>query len=150
MKKKGFIWIGALILAFALYIGFQIYQTNQLELISAEAIQTFEISAEDNLTNDTVIQVKADVERFEAVEMAETVVIEETLYLMIYKWPAVKQINDIEFDLEHVQSLEGVDQISIVYGELFTGEGPERGYSHKDLIDHPDQEVIWTKEDAHD
>lgn len=150
MKKKIFIFIGALILGFSLYISWEIYQTSQLELISVDAIQTFELSTERELVNETVIHVEADVDRFEALEMAQTIVIDDTLYLMIYKWPAIPSVNNLEFDLEHEQSLEEVDQISIVYGELYTGEGTERGFSYNDLINHPNQEAIWTKGDSHD
>lgn len=146
MKKKVLFLIGALILGFGLYVGAQIYQTNQLELISTKDIQTFEVSTNDELTNDTIIQVVADVKRFEALEMAQTEVIEDTLYVMIYKWPAIKKVDEIEFNLESIPNLDSITQIAVIYGDPFSGEGYERGYSIIDLIDHPEQEIIWEKE----
>lgn len=146
MKKKVLFLIGALILGFGLYVGAQIYQTNQLELISTKDIQTFEVSSNDELTNDTIIQVVADVKRFEALEMAQTEVIEDTLCVMIYKWPAIKKVDEIEFNLESIPNLDSITQIAVIYGDPFSGEGYERGYSIIDLIDHPEQEIIWEKE----
>lgn len=147
MRKKVILFIGGLILGFAIYIGLQIYQTNQLELVTVEDIQSFEVSTNNELNKDTMIQVVADVKRFEALEMAQTEVVEDTLYVMIYKWPAIQQVDEIDFDLESIPSLDGITRIAVIYGDPFSGEGHEHGYFINDLIDHPDQDVIWKKED---
>lgn len=146
MRKKVILFIGGLILGFAIYIGLQIYQTNQLELVTVEDIQSFEVSTNNELNKDTMIQVVADVKRFEALEMAQTEVVEETLYVMIYKWPAIQRVDEIEFNLESVPNLDSITQIVVIYGNPFSGEDHERGYSIIDLIDHPDQDVVWKKE----
>lgn len=78
--------------------------------------------------------------------MAQTEVIEDTLYVMIYKWPAIKKVDEIEFNLESIPNLDSITQIAVIYGDPFSGEGYERGYSIIDLIDHPEQEIIWEKE----
>lgn len=146
MKKKVILLTGALILGMGLYVGAQIYQTKQMELISTEEILTFELSTENELKNNTVIQVEAEVNHFEALAMAQTEVVEDTIYLMIYKWPAIQQVDEIEFDLEAIPGLGGITRIAVIYGDPFSGEGHERGYFINDLIDHPDQDVIWEKE----
>lgn len=145
MKKKVLFLIGALILGFGLNVGAQIYQTKQLELISAKEIQVFEVSTNDELNKGTIIKIEADIEKNEALVMAQTEVVEDTIYLMIYKWPAIKEVGEIEFDLESVPSLDSISQIAVIYGDPFSGEGYERGYSLNDLIDHPEQEIIWEK-----
>lgn len=147
MRKKVILFIGGLILGFAIYIGLQIYQTNQLELVTVEDIQSFEVSTNNELNKDTMIQVVADVKRFEALEMAQTEVVEDTLYVMIYKWPAIQQVDEIDFDLESIPGLEGITRIAVISGDPFSGEGHKHGYFINDLIDHPDQDVIWKKED---
>ncbi len=131
---------------FFIYIGLIIYQTNKLEIVSFEDIRTIEISSNDELGKDTTIQIEANVERFEALEMVESEVVEETLYLIIHKWPAFKQVDKIELSLERVHNLKQINRISVIYGDPYTGEGTSKGIFLSDLIDHPEQEIIWEKE----
>lgn len=131
---------------FFIYIGLIIYQTNKLEIVSFEDIRTIEISSNDELGKDTTIQIEANVERFEALEMVESEVVEETLYLIIHKWPAFKQVDKIELSLERVHNLKQINRISVIYGDPYTGEGTSKGILLSDLIDHPEQEIIWEKE----
>lgn len=147
MRKKVLLFIGGLVLGVVIYIGFQMYQTNQLELITVEDIQTFDVSTNDELNENTIIQVEVDVGNFEALAMAQTEVVKDTIYVMIYKWPAIQRVDEIEFNLESVPNLDSITQIVVIYGNPFSGEDHERGYSIIDLIDHPDQDVIWKKED---
>lgn len=147
VRKKVLLFIGGLVLGVVIYIGFQMYQTNQLELITVEDIQTFDVSTNDELNENTIIQVEVDVGNFEALAMAQTEVVKDTIYLMIYKWPAIQQVDEIDFDLESIPGLEGITRIAVIYGDPFSGEGHEHGYFINDLIDHPDQDVIWKKED---
>lgn len=131
---------------FFIYVGLIIYQTNNLEIVSFEDIRTIDVSSNGGLGKDTVIQIEAEVERFEALEMVETEVVEETLYLIIHKWPAFKQVDKIELSLENVDSLKQINQISVIYGDPYSGEGTSKGFFLSDLIDHPEQKIIWEKE----
>ncbi len=149
MKKKLCLFIGFVFLAFLTYIGFDIYQSKNMEIIPFSDITSINVSAEEELQTDTVITVTADVGDYEAIagDLTQKEMVEGTLYIIFYKYPAFKQVKDVEVHLGNMASLNQVQQISIIYGDIYSGEGESKGFFMNDLIDHPDQEIIWQKGD---
>lgn len=132
-----------------MYVGFNIYQTNHMEIIPYSDITSINVVTDGALQADTLIQVAAEVDAFEAIasEIVQKEVVEDTLYLIVYKWPAFIQVDEIEFRLDKVNFLDQVEQISLIYGKIYSGEGESRGIYSNDFLDHPDQKIIWLKED---
>lgn len=145
VRKKIVLVIISLIAYFIIYIGLSIYQTNHLEIISLEEMSQLKVSSAHDLDGNTRITGTADVDDFEAVALMDAMVVEETLYLILYKWPAFIEDSTIDFSLENIEGLDEVNRVSIVYGEIYSGEGEQYGISYGDFLSHPDQSVIWKK-----
>lgn len=146
MKKKFLRVILVGLTLFLVYIGLKVYQSNQIEIIPLEDISDLHVPISEVLSEDTVITGKAAVGQFEAVVLADRIVVDDTLYLILYKWPSFISEDEIDISLGHVTGLSNVDRISIIWGDIYSGEGTARGYSYVDLVDHPDQELIWEYE----
>lgn len=146
LKKKVIGFILIVISFFLVYIGLNIYQTKNIEIIGFEDIKRLKISESNSISEETKILGKADIGRYESVSMTNKIIVEDSLYLIVYKWPSFLNDNEIDISLENVDGLDYVKKISIVWGDIYSSEGSSRGISHKDLVNHPDQEIIWQKE----
>lgn len=146
IKKKLLLAFGSIIVLFILYTGFKIYQTNQMQIIPIDEIQSLEVSTTGSLSKDTQITGQVTLNNFEAMGLVDLIVHEDTLYLILYKWPAFIGDNEINFTLEHTEMLEQVNNVSVIYGDIYSGEGTSQGISYNDLVTHPEQRVIWEKD----
>lgn len=142
------VFILSMVSLFLIYIGLNIYRGKQIKIISFDEINDLEVSTNNELKIDTQITGTVELGDFEAVVLMDRMVVDETLYLIIYKWPSFIQDNSIDFDFENTENLSGVEQISLVYGDIYSGEGSSRGISYGDLATHPDQIIIWEKKGA--
>lgn len=145
LKKKIIRLILASLFIFLLYIGLNIFQSKNIEIIAFEDISELKVTETNPISEDTTISGIADVGLFESVAMSNRIVVEDTLYLIIYKWPTFLSDHEIEFNLKNVGGLSKVNKISIVWGDIYQGEGNQEGFYYNDLEDHSDQQIIWKK-----
>lgn len=148
LKKKIIGFILFVISFFILYISLNIYQTKNIEIIPFEDIEKIELSKKESISEDTIILGRAHLEKFESVFTIDKIIVEDHLYLMIYKWPSFKKNTEISVPLKDINGLQQIKEISVVWGDIYSSEGTSRGISHNDLLNHPDQEAIWTKEEG--
>lgn len=147
-KRKIQVVLISIVSLFLIYLGLNIYQAKKMEIISFEEINNLQVSTNNELKSDTKITGTVELDNSEAVALMDQMVVNETLYIIIYKWPSFKQDNSIDFDLGNAENLNQVERISLVYGDIYSGEGNSRGISFGDLTTHPDQTVIWEKKGA--
>ena len=147
-KRKIQVVLISIVSLFLIYLGLNIYQAKKMEIISFVEINNLTVSTNNELKSDTKITGTVELDNFEAVALMDQMVVNETLYLIIYKWPSFKQDNSIDFDFGNTENLNQVERISLIYGAIYSGEGNSRGISFGDLATHPDQTVIWEREGA--
>lgn len=145
MKKKIIRSLLVILAMFLLYIGLSIYQSENIEIIPFIDINELHISDTKPVSSDTTISGTANVGQFESVSVNNLIVVEDTLYVIIYKWPTFFSNNKIDIKLENVGGLDEVSKISVVWGDIYSNEGSATGFSHKDLVNHPDQRIVWEK-----
>lgn len=62
-----------------------------MEIISFEEINNLQVSTNNELKSDTKITGTVELDNSEAVALMDQMVVNETLYIIIYKWPSFKQ-----------------------------------------------------------
>lgn len=143
LTKRILIIALVLVLLFGIYIGWQIYKSSQTEVVSVNDIVTLNMSEDNSLKLDTEISGDVQLGRFEALSHPSIETYEGILYIILHKQPALISQPDFSFSLNGVSDLDTVEEIRIVSGDIYTGEGDETGYSLIDLQDAPEQKVIW-------
>ncbi|GEK90738.1 hypothetical protein [Alkalibacterium kapii] len=145
MKKKIIRTLLAVLAVFLMYIALNIYQSENIEIIPFEDINKLHVSDTKSVSSDTTITGTANIGQFESVSVNNLIVVEDTLYVIIYKWPTFFSNDKIDIKLKNVGGLDEVSKMSIVWGDIYSNEGSARGFSHSDLVKHPDQQIFWLK-----
>ncbi|MFD2046627.1 hypothetical protein ACFSTA_20410 [Ornithinibacillus salinisoli] len=143
LKKVILFFLISAIIFLCLYILWGIYKAQNISVVPIEDINSISISADEVLSTETEITGEVKVDRFEAVSHINKEKVDEVLYIIIHKEPSFFSKGTFSINLNDVNDVESINNISIISGNIYTGEGVERGYSLGDLKKIPDQEVIW-------
>lgn len=114
-------------------------------MVPVDDLVTITVSDENTLSQDTEISGETDLGRFEAMSHPSIESFEGTLYIILHKQPALISQADFAFSLNGAESLETVEEIRLISGDIYSGEGVERGYSLVNLQDAAEQKVIWQR-----
>jgi len=132
-------------LLLGLYILWGIYQAENISVVPVNDINNVSLSADDTLSIETEISGEATVDDFEEITHINKETVDDVLYVIVHKQPSFTSENKFLFNLNNVRDLDSVNEISIVSGNIYTGEGAEQGYSIGDLKNLPEQKTIWTR-----
>lgn len=143
LKRTIFFLFLGFIIFLGLYISWGIYQSQNNSVIPIKEIDNVSISTDSKLTNETEISGKVTIGNFEEVSHINVEKVDDDLYIIIHKQPSFSKENEFVFDLNNVNDISSIEKISIVSGDIYTGEGEEHGYSLGDLKSLPEQKIIW-------
>ncbi|WP_080145789.1 hypothetical protein [Marinilactibacillus piezotolerans] len=133
---------------FGVYVLLSIYQANNISVVPIEDTNSINVADHPHtLSSKTIISGEIEVDSFEEITHINKEKFDTVLYIVIHKQPSFSSQNTFSFSLDDVPDIESIDKISIVSGDVYTGEGSEQGYSLGDLPDLPNQKVIWEKTD---
>ncbi len=143
LKRTIFFLFLGFIIFLGVYISWGIYQSQNNSVIPIKEIDNVSISTDSKLTNETEIFGEVTIGNFEEVSHINVERVDDDLYIIIHKQPSFSKENEFAFDLNNVSDISSIEKISIISGDIYTGEGEERGYSLGDLKSLPEQKKIW-------
>ncbi|CQR47969.1 hypothetical protein BN1058_02305 [Paraliobacillus sp. PM-2] len=142
-KKIIIFFLISAIVYLSLSIFWGIYQAQNISVVPIKDINSVSISADKVLSTETEITGEVKVDHFEAVSHINKEKVDEVLYIIIHKQPSFSSKSTFSINLDDVNDVDSINNIFIISGNIYTGEGAEQGYSLGDLKKITDQEVIW-------
>lgn len=142
-KKIVVFFVVSIATVIGLYISWGIYQAENISVIPLEDIHNVSIFPDNVLTNETKVAGEADIGNFEEISEINKEKVDDVLYIIIHKQPSFSRKNTFSITLDNVKDINSITNISIISGEVYTGEGSQRGYSPIDFKNLPDKKIIW-------
>lgn len=131
------------IVFFCFSVFWSIYQAKNISVIPIEDINNVSVTADKVLSTETEIMGNVKVDRFEEVSHITIEKVDEVLYVIIHKKPSFFTENTFSVNLNDITNVDSINKINIISGNIYIGEGVEKGYSIGDLVKIPDQKIIW-------
>lgn len=131
------------VLYLCLTIFWNIYRAQNISVVPIEDVNRVSLTTAGVLSTETEITGEVIVDRFEGISHIDIEKVDEVLYIIIHKHPSFFSKSTFSIKLDDIREIDSINNISIISGNIYTGEGVERGYSLGDLKKTPDQKVIW-------
>lgn len=145
MTKAIMIAILCLVLAGGILLGWRIYQTKKMQIVSVADVQEINFST-TTIKPSTQISGQLKVAEHETVSEIDKTIYEGVLYLFFNKMPALRQETHFAFKLGDSFTsgeIATIEKVILVAGDVYSDTDTARGFSAAGLQDLPEQKLVW-------